>query len=832
MFHNISIPPFLKRIIKILAWIFVSFFTLIIFISLLLLIPSVQSFVTKKVTKIISEKANMKVEIGSIHIAFPKAIKVAGIFIEDNDADTLLYCNKIVIDTDLIPIIRKKINIDYLLIDGLKVNIYKNSSDSSLNISPLLDVFTYSEKIAKEKPESTWKIGFNELELKNIKADYFNHIDSSGITLKLGHLVIESNAVELISGKLDLKSIDLQETFISILVAPNSGNTVSAQTKNASPSIPFDIKLEELNLINIHFSLFSGDDKMAFIADLQQVNVKPKTLDLKTFNVELEQFQADGVDVFLKILPTDSMDRTSESSPVIESTTNHEFTFGDFPWKFLVDKVNISNACYKMDLGSEVRDWSGMDYRHMEFSNFNVSADSVYFDNNSAGANVKEFRVKEISGAELTHAEGNFSMDNQSIRAIDVNFSTLKSSVAGTASLGFTSFQEIGKNIGKLTINADLNGNVHVPDIRPFTSVLDQYPLLANFDQIEVNNVKVHGTLDNLLLENCNAAMGNSIAFEVNGTMQGLPSSDFSISLVLDTLSASSTDINILLPDTLLPSQISLPENIGLSGAFHYRPDSMGISLKMKSNFGNIFTEAQLIEDELSSTFQIRSFNVGQLLNDSIYGEIALKGEFIGTQSDGIFSSFNTKFDIQSFDFLENTYHNIQLDLEKKDNLISLYSSIEDSLISLTALGEVMLLDSSNHYNLEINVKNADLYGMNLSNEYFMISGKIDINTDFTSEGDIDGTFILSDMLLANSVDSYEISEIKLVSDIKKEYTNFNFTSDIFNSSLTGNTKIIDLKTAFNNHIDNYFEIPDSLLSEKEYHFEFDLSMNKPDFFT
>jgi len=143
-----------------------------------------------------------------------------------------------------------------------------------------------------------------------------------------------------------------------------------------------------------------------------------------------------------------------------------------------------------------------------------------------------------------------------------------------------------------------------------------------------------------------------------------------------------------------------------------------------------------------------------------------------------------------------------------------------------------MLFDPSNHYNLELEVKKADLYGMNLVNDVLTISGKIGVDTDFTSGDDFQGTFILSDILLANSTDSYEISEMKLVSDIKQAYTNFNFTSDIFNSSLTGNTKIIDLKTAFNNHIDNYFEIPDSLLSEKEYHFEFDLSMNKPDFFT
>lgn len=145
MIRKVSIATILKRITKILAWIFASFFTILILISLLLLIPSVQNFVINKATSIISEKTNMKVEIGSIHIAFPKAINIGGIFIEDHEFDTLLYCDKIVINTDLIPLIRQKVNIDYLLIDGLKANIYKKHSDSSFNFSPLIDVFANPE---------------------------------------------------------------------------------------------------------------------------------------------------------------------------------------------------------------------------------------------------------------------------------------------------------------------------------------------------------------------------------------------------------------------------------------------------------------------------------------------------------------------------------------------------------------------------------------------------------------------------------------------------------------------------------------------------------------
>ncbi|MCK5590313.1 MAG: hypothetical protein KAI72_00005, partial [Candidatus Pacebacteria bacterium] len=190
----------------------------------------------------------MKVEIGSIHIAFPKAIRIGDIFIEDTESDTLLYCNQIKFNTDFIPLIRQKVNIDYLLIDGIKTNIYKKKSDSSFNFSPLIEVFANTEKVKKETSKSSWKIGFDELELKNIKAEYKNRIDSGGISLDLGHLLISANSIDVITGNLDIDKIDLQETSLSLSIAQKAPNEKAGNSSRSTFEIPFDINLKEINV--------------------------------------------------------------------------------------------------------------------------------------------------------------------------------------------------------------------------------------------------------------------------------------------------------------------------------------------------------------------------------------------------------------------------------------------------------------------------------------------------------------------------------------------------------------------------------------------------------
>jgi hypothetical protein len=242
--------------------------------------------------------------------------------------------------------------------------------------------------------------------------------------------------------------------------------------------------------------------------------------------------------------------------------------------------------------------------------------------------------------------------------------------------------------------------------------------------------------------------------------------------------------------------------------------------------------DAQLLGNDLISSIQIRTFDIGQLLNDTIFGNLALTSEFKGNINNNKIEFFSTEIDIQSFDLYKYSYSNLQLIIEKNHNHFSLSSSINDPLLSLNAIGEAIFNDTSNHYNLDVKINNADLKGINLLSEDFNISGNLIINTDFISSNDISGIFLLSNINLSNTLGKYHIKELKIIPDFKKEYTNFKLTSDVLDASLTGNTKISDLKTTFYNHINNYISVPDSLLTEKDYQFDFYLSLYKPEFFT
>jgi len=826
----ISIPKFLKRLIRLLVWIFGSFITLVIILSLLLLIPTVQTFVTKKAAIILSEKTNMEIQVGSVHIGLPKTVKLGSVFIKDPgpNEDTLFHCSSIKIDADILPLFWHKIYINKLVIDGILLNAYNSKSDSLFNFQPIVDVFNTPNNTTIEPVENSWEIDFNNIKLLNINGKFHNWIDSTRLIFNLGHISITANSIDINARIFDLESIDIQKVFLSISLAQKKSQEKTNDTSIVQQILPFDIDLSTLNLDDIHFELNLNDRELVLLAELEKANLKPETINLNTSEIYVSDILGDGINISLEI-PGNDTHKNHIPGLDVPDTNN---TFGDFPWKLALHHTEFTNSNFSLYVGQEPEYNTGVEFWPLVLTDIYLLADSMYFNKLNTGINLKELQLIEEQGPCITQFKGLFALDNQSFRAENMVLSTLNSSMSGDVLMGYSSFQRFTNAAENIKLQADIEGQIQINEVSQFVSIPNQFVPLSNVDQIDITALKVKGHLDNLNFEVLNLGLGNTILVTSNSSIKGLLSTDLEVDLEIDTLITTSNELKALIPDSLFPTSISIPNDIGLTGSFKYKPGFMDLNTEMKTSNGNLELEAELVDDELSSILIVQSLDIGQLLNDSLYGEIMMDCKFNGTQSNGNLNNFITDIDVESMAFSGYTYTDFFIHVERKDDLFIFNSSINDSILNFIAKGEAIIVDSVDHYTLDMMLHHADLKKMNLYNEDLSISGNFDINTNFKSVNEIDGNFHLSDILLANENGNRHIKEVKLITDINKDYTNFDLSSDILNVSLTGNTQIIELKTAFYNHINNYIDVPDSLLSEKDYHFDFNLSLINPAFFT
>ena len=108
---------FLKKTLKAILWVVISFVLIFIIIAVLIQIPAIQSKLTNYATSFISGKTHTRVSIKKINISFPKSVVIEGLYLEDIKKDTLLYAGEVKVNIAFKDLFNHKIHISSLALE-------------------------------------------------------------------------------------------------------------------------------------------------------------------------------------------------------------------------------------------------------------------------------------------------------------------------------------------------------------------------------------------------------------------------------------------------------------------------------------------------------------------------------------------------------------------------------------------------------------------------------------------------------------------------------------------------------------------------------------------
>ena len=109
---------------KALKWIGIAVLTpilLFVILAAALYLPPVQNWAVQKVAAIASEKTGMQITVGHVNLEFPLDLGLEG-FRAIHDNDTIADVQKLVVDVQLLPLLKKRVVIDELSMNGAKIN--------------------------------------------------------------------------------------------------------------------------------------------------------------------------------------------------------------------------------------------------------------------------------------------------------------------------------------------------------------------------------------------------------------------------------------------------------------------------------------------------------------------------------------------------------------------------------------------------------------------------------------------------------------------------------------------------------------------------------------
>ncbi len=268
-----------------------SILLLLILVVALVNYTPVQNYLTRIATETLSKKLKTKVAVTHVRIDFLNHLLLQGVYVEDQSHDTLLYAGEIQVRITDWFIFKDKPVIHYIGLKNSYIHLYRTALANTWNSDFIADAFATPAKkdTSKSKPI--------ELDLKKVELDNVRfHMDDKWIGQDLdfdvGNLAIDAKGLDIKKKLLEVGSIDVKNTDISVNIyhggKPRTKHNTAIDTFDTTPFNPdmWAAKAGKITLEGCTFHL-TMDDKVPVPGEFDQNHLIIKNIAVQVSNASI-----------------------------------------------------------------------------------------------------------------------------------------------------------------------------------------------------------------------------------------------------------------------------------------------------------------------------------------------------------------------------------------------------------------------------------------------------------------------------------------------------------------------------------------------------------------
>lgn len=226
-----------KKQLRWTLWTIASPFILFIILCILIYLPPIQNFLVDKAAVYASEATGMNISVGRISLSFPLNLVVTDVDAASPHKDTLLSVRRLQVNVQLLPLLKKQVEVDGISLQGATVNS-------------------------------------NDL------------IHGMRLNGTLGELFISSHGVALAPETAIVNKVLLKDTDLSLCL-----NDTAAADTAASDTTYWKIILQDIDLQNVSFALDMPLDSLSLAASLDNATLRDGLIDLHKSAYSLQTFR-------------------------------------------------------------------------------------------------------------------------------------------------------------------------------------------------------------------------------------------------------------------------------------------------------------------------------------------------------------------------------------------------------------------------------------------------------------------------------------------------------------------------------------------------------------
>ena len=807
-------------------------FVLLVAVGLFLYVqtPSGQDFVANKAESYLRDKLQTEVRIGKFRSDFRHAVSFDNVYLEDQQGDTLVSVGHLGLDLDLWALTKSEINLSSLELNDGRVAIKRTEPDSISNYDFILNAFSTGDTttVATTPADTTgagFKYNIGDVKLTNILLTYNDAVDGMNVRTKVGELAVNMDQVDVDASIYKIDQAALKNTSIGI-----TQTKVPPPTPADTAALALDFGLNRARLDNVSLTYRNNPSAQFISTRIGEGEITADNIDIVNNRIALNKLMlrdatvayAQNEDVPVEQRVVNPAKTVRDLNTSVENATGQPSN-----WVVTLKESDISGVEVAFDNFDEPRQKTkvrGMDYNHLKFTNLTLNLENLRYSENSTTGRITQLSGQEQSGFAVTRAQADVVFDSTETRLDNLDLVTPHTRIRRTLAMQYQSLDAIADDLANLRLEADLRDtrlgfrdilylSPDLADTPPFTTGPNQSVLISGL---------VNGRVGDLRLKNVEIVGLRNTQLLASGRIQGLPETDRRLYADLDIkkLVTTNADIRSLVPKGTIPAGYSLPPLMTVSGTFKGRPTALvfDTDLKATTTYGNLAAKVNVGagpvgQEPVKAVFSTQRLNVGKLIGDPTIGTVTASGTLTGRgglDPNLLRGQLNAK--VQQATYNGYTYHGItaKVDIDRNRYVVDA-SSKDDPNLNLDVLATI---DLRNAANPTYTVDRLNLRGANLTALGFYTGGNLSVQGDLKASlsgsdlNTINGTFSGSRIAIVSNGQPFVLDSVSGRILQRTGRTEVDFASSVADVTLRGNTRLGDIATALEQHIDRYFDLP------------------------
>jgi hypothetical protein len=434
-------------------------------------------------------------------------------------------------------------------------------------------------------------------------------------------------------------------------------------------------------------------------------------------------------------------------------------------------------------------------------------------------------------------------MSDTSVEAKNFKFLSPNSKLTFNAKAKYESLETLSDTYPDAFVTLDVQKSViGLQDVHFFSpTLLDGLPLHIDPNTTVRIDTKIEGYLKNLLIHHFTAQTLSETYINTQGNIDIRKGEDPYLNLTVDKFYTTQTDVESIVPDTLIPTSIAIPEWLNISGDFDGTFNSPTVKTIVTSNLGLIQLDAQLERNKstgksnYSGTLSLKDFHTGKLLKkEERMGPITLIATVDGSGFKMDELNSRVSLNIASFIYQGYNYRNFTLAGSIKKYFFEGTARLLDENLNLKLDGDLDYNEEVPKYRFTFELKNADFKALHLSERPLRARGTLDVDLATSDFKVINGNLDIRKVAIYNGKDMYAVDSLLFASIDQEGQSEISIRSDIVDGNFEGTFNLLGLPEVIRRHFNNYFSLHDTAYSKptQPQNFRFNLKIKNTDLLT